>query len=145
MKQQENKKIRVFSNKACRSKSRHTDDCLCNLNVSISFCLNNITSFLLHSFHDQLDQCLHVCPIRQEIVLFPWKYCHLGNVHLVYIQLSTLPLMRTVLYTWSNLITMKHHNRSSIVIESEWDIIARNRTVGVPLLPLQTVKKRSPV
>ena len=117
----------------------------CNLNVSISFCLNNITSFLLHSFHDHLDQCLLVCPIRQEVVLFPRKYCRLGNVHLVYIQLLTSPLMHTVLYTWSNLITIKHHSRSSIVFDSEWGIIVSNQTICAPRLPFQTLKKISSV
>ena len=41
--------------------------------------------------------------------------------------------MHTALYTWSNLITIKHYSRSSIVFDSEWGIIVSNRTLGTPI------------
>ena len=119
MVEQEKKKICAFSNKGGRSKSRHNDRCLCDLNVGISFCLTNIRAVLSHSFHDQLDQCLLVCLIRQEVLLYPNRFCHLGYVHLVCIPLLTSLLMSTVLYTWTNLITIKNDSRSAIVFDSE--------------------------
>jgi len=119
MVEQENKKICAFSNKGGRSKSRHIDRCLYDLNVGISFCLNNITAVMSDSFHDQLDQCLLVCLIQQEVLLYSGKFCHLGYAHLVCIPLLTSLLMSTVLYTWSNLITIKNDSRSAIVFDSE--------------------------
>jgi len=38
-------------NKCGRSESGQIDGCLCDLNVGIYFCLNNVTAVLWHSFH----------------------------------------------------------------------------------------------
>jgi len=38
-------------NKCGRSESEQIDGCLCNLNVGIYFCLNNVTVVLSQSFH----------------------------------------------------------------------------------------------
>ena len=105
--------------KGGRFECRHIDGSLCDVNVGISFCLNNVTAFLLHSFNDQLDHRLLVCFIRQEVLLFPSKFCHLGNVHFICIQILNSLLMSTVLYTWSNLITIKHDSRFPIVFDSK--------------------------
>ena len=92
MTEQEYEKIYVFSKEGDGFEWRYCERYFCYLNIGISISLNYFEAFRLHKFHDELNKCMLVCNIPQEVLLFPM--CQTCNLH---IQHATPTMLITVL------------------------------------------------
>lgn len=74
---------------------------------------------MLHTLHDDLNDCLLVRLIRQDVLL-PYKLCGFRNIHLLCIHI--LALVSAARLTKSNLVPIKYYSRVSIIWHFEWGI-----------------------